>query len=189
MEAEKVRRLMACSPTEVDEVATLLEVPIPQAKGVRLQLLRMLTGKCPICGGPAGYGMCRTCKRSAKAKPFLGTKPFRLLKKMNPDDLLTKRVCGRCEKEFAVIVREVVRAFAKGPGSRLPKLCHSCEKGSEKPCQVEQESPEAFNRAFAKPLEELLEAGKLRPAGKKKRRRRPERKRAQKVKKRGVKQG
>lgn len=196
MEAEQVRRIMACAPTEVDEVAALLNVPVPQAKGVRLQFLRLLTGKCSLCGRLAEYGMCHWCKKSARSKPFLGTKPFRILKKMDPNDILTRRRCIRCDKEFTVTVREVLRAFMNGTGSKLPELCpafrahpkrKTCRPLPRKPKQPKQpKKPEAFNHALAKPLAALLEAGKLKPAPKKNRKRKQNRKRPAKVKKPGV---
>lgn len=174
MEAETVRELLATSKEGMAEVAERIELPLPIARELRVQALNLVQGKCVLCGKPTPAGMCGYCKRKTPSRPVLRTTRAKLLKKLNPNDVLLRSTCAVCNQPFDQTVGFALKMLEKFRRFDPAKTCPSC-KHKKKP--IKKEDVVSF-RPFAD--SEVLK--KMRPELKKKKR---SRKRGKKVKKQG----
>jgi len=172
MEAERIRELLAAPSNQVAEAAQRVELPLPIARELRVQALNLIQGKCVLCGKPTPAGMCRVCKRKDVSKPVLRTTRAKLLKKLNPNDVILRTKCVVCDEPFEQTVAFALKMLEAFHRFDPAKTCPQCKR-KKKP--IEEKEPVGF-----RPLEgnEVLLQAKEQLRKQKRRR-----KRAQKVKK------
>lgn len=141
MEAEKVRELTACLPTQVDRVAKKLNVRSSLARGVRLQFIRLLSGKCVFCGMKKNCCKAQEQARVAQTKPL--AEPAHLLEELDPQDILLQRKCMDCEKPFTITVGRILKAYKRFGTFEMKTHCDKCrEKYNRKYKKERQEEQE-----------------------------------------------
>jgi len=133
MEAEMVRELLSSSAGELANTAQRIELPLPIARELKGQALNLLTGKCVRCGKPSTNGMCSRCKKQAPDRPILRTTRERLLKKLNPNDILLRSQCTVCNKPFVQTVGFALKMLERFGRFDPAKACPDCRRKRNRP--------------------------------------------------------
>ena len=146
------------------EVAERVELPLPIARELRGQALNLVQGKCVLCSKPTPAGMCGYCKRKSPDRPILRTTRTKLLKKLDPNDVLLRSVCLVCDKPFEQTVGFALKMLTTFRRFDPAKTCPSC-KHKKKPVKAEDVST-------FKPFADSKVLQEMRPTLKKKKGRR-----------------
>jgi len=137
MQASTIQKIL--SSQDLEQTSRDLPLPLPNVKGVQLQWLRRLSGKCAVCGKISErHTVCQACHHRHRVSHVpSNTQMIRMLKQVGQDKPLIHRVCSNCGHDQVLTAGQVVQ-FYKKYGSRFFRgdwLCGPCFKEQHRKTQ------------------------------------------------------